>query len=167
MSLGWFPLVSEHPFDIADKTIRKTISSLDKPRRYEPEKYQVYLHLPYCSVASFLDDKVKDIVGNTYGAVKLRIAHFTKTLQIEIFKDVTLVQEKHNVLYHFKCYCDSDYVGRISQIFHKRRDQQVTKSLRNWCYMETKKIREAVLRSLQSICIIFRNAPNIMRTIYS
>ena len=32
----------------------------------------------FSSVASFLENKVNDIVGNTYGAVKLRVAHFTK-----------------------------------------------------------------------------------------
>ena len=59
-----------YPFDIVNKTIRNTISSLDKPKLYEPEKYPVYLRLPYLgSVASFLEDKVKDIVGNTYDAV--------------------------------------------------------------------------------------------------
>ena len=37
-----------------------------------------------------------------------------------------------NVIYKFKCHCDSVYVGRISQRFHIRRDQHVTKSLRTW-----------------------------------
>ena len=65
-------------FDMVYKTIRKTISSLDKPKLYGPEKCRVNLPLPYLgSVASFLENKVKDIVGNTYGAVKLKIAHLT------------------------------------------------------------------------------------------
>ena len=122
-----------YPSDIVDKTIRNTISSLDKPKLFGPEKCPVYLRLPYLgSATSFLEDKVRDIVGNTYGAVKLRIAHLTKKPLNGIFKDVTPVQEKHNVIYHFKCHCDSDYVGRTSQRFHIRRDQHVTKSLRNW-----------------------------------
>ena len=88
---------------------------------------KVYLRLPYLdSVSSFLEDKVKDIVGNTYGGVKLRIAHLTKKPLKGISKDVTPVQEKHNVIYHFKCHCDSDYVGRTSQRFHIRRNQHVT-----------------------------------------
>ena len=122
-----------YTFDGVDKTIRNTISILDKPKLFGPETFPVYLRLPYLgSVASFLEDKVKDIVGNTYGAVKLRIAHLTKKPMNGISKDVTPVQQKHNVIYHFKCHCDSDYVGRTSQRFHIRRDQHVTKSLRNW-----------------------------------
>ena len=74
-----FEMIASQKRSAPDKTIRKTISSLDKPKLYGPEKYPVYLHLPSLdSVASFPEDKVKDIVGNTYGAVKLRVAHFTK-----------------------------------------------------------------------------------------
>ena len=56
-----------YPFNIIDKTIRKTIYSLDKPKLYGPEKCPVYLRLPYLgSVASFIEDKAKDVVGNAY-----------------------------------------------------------------------------------------------------
>ena len=45
----------DYLFDIVDKTIRKTISSFNKPKLYGLEKCQVYLRLPYLgSVASFL-----------------------------------------------------------------------------------------------------------------
>ena len=54
------------------------------------------LRLPYLGrVASFLEDKVNDIVGNTYGAVKLRVAHFTKKSLSGISKDIYHVREKH------------------------------------------------------------------------
>ena len=50
-------------FDAVGKTIRKIISTLDKPQLYGPEKCLVYLCLPYLgSVVSFLEDKVKSIV---------------------------------------------------------------------------------------------------------
>ena len=107
----------------------KTISSLDKTILYEPEKCLVYICLPYLgSIASFLEDKV----GYTYGAIKLRLRHLTKKLLKGIFKNVTSVQEKHTVMCHFKCHCDSGYAGRVSQVFHIQRDQHVIKSLRNW-----------------------------------
>ena len=44
-----------YTFDKVDITIRNTISSLDKPKLFGPEKYQVYLCLPYLvSFVSFL-----------------------------------------------------------------------------------------------------------------
>ena len=44
--------------------------SLDKSKLYGSETCPVYLLILYLvSVASFLEDKVKDIVGNTYDAV--------------------------------------------------------------------------------------------------
>ena len=113
---------------------------------------KVYLRLPYLdSVSSFLEDKVKDIVGNTYGAVKLRIAHLTKKPLNGISKDVTPVQEKHNVVYHFKYQCDGDYVGKTSQRFHIRRDQCVTNSLKNWWMNGSNKLENSPLSIAENL----------------
>ena len=59
---------------------------------------------------------------------------------------VTPVQEKDNVIYHFKCHRDSDYVGRTSQRFHIRKDRHVSKSLIKWLLDGSKKKEEAVLQ---------------------
>ena len=45
------------------------------------------------SVASILKDQVKDIVGSTYGVVKLRIAHLAKKPMNGISKDITHVKK--------------------------------------------------------------------------
>ena len=84
-----------YPFDIVDKTIRKTICSFGKPKIYWPENCPIYLRFPSLgSVISFLEDKGKSIVGNTYGAVKLRVAYFTKKPLNGIFEDITPDQER-------------------------------------------------------------------------
>ena len=73
-----------YPFDIVDKTIKKTISNLDRPKLFGPKKCPVYPRHPFLgNVANFLEDKVKYIVGSTYGAITLRIAHLTKNLWME------------------------------------------------------------------------------------
>ena len=88
---------------VIDKTLRETISSLDKLKLFVLKKCPVYLCLPYLgSVASFPEDKFKDIVGNPYDAVKLKIAHLTKKPLNRTFKEVTPVHQNHNVIYHFK-----------------------------------------------------------------
>ena len=66
------------------------------------------------------------------GAVNLQISHFTRKPLNSVFKDVTPDPEKSNVIYQLKCHCDSVYIRRTSQRFHLRRDQYVSKSLRNW-----------------------------------
>ena len=81
----------------------------------------MYLSLPYLgSAASFHENKVKDIVGNTHGAVKHKVAHFTKKSLNGIFKDETPVQEKHNVVYHFKCHCDSDCRENVTEMSYTK-----------------------------------------------
>ena len=107
-----------YPFNIVDKNVRKTISRLDKPKTYGPEKCPVYLRLPYLgSVTSFLEDKFKDIVRSTYGAVKVRVTHVTKKPLNGIFKDVTL---KKKIIYHFKCHCDSDCRENVTEMSYTK-----------------------------------------------
>ena len=80
-----------------------TIFSLDKLKLFGPDRCPVYICLRYLgSVASFLEDKVKNIVETTYDAVKLKITHLIKKPLKGTFKDVTPFQENRNVIYHFK-----------------------------------------------------------------
>ena len=89
--------------DMVDNTIRGTISSLDRLTLFGPERCSVYLCLPYLGgIAIFPEDKFKDIVGNPYDAVKLKIANLTKKPLNGTLKDINPVQENHNVIYHFK-----------------------------------------------------------------
>ena len=82
--------------------------------------------------AKFLENQLKETINNTFGAVNLRISHSTRKHLNGIFKDVTPDPEKCNVIYKYKCHCDSVYIGRTSQRFHIRRDQHISKALRNW-----------------------------------
>ena len=82
--------------------------------------------------AKFLENKVKRTIGRTFGAVSLRISHFTWQPLNGTFKDFTPDPEKNNIIFIFKCHCDTGYIGRTYQWFHLRRDQHITKSLRNW-----------------------------------
>ena len=52
-----------YPFDIVDKTVRKTIYSLDEPKLFGPEKCPVYIRLPYLgSVASSMKKKLNKVL---------------------------------------------------------------------------------------------------------
>ena len=60
------------------------------------------------SVASFLKNKVNDIVGNNYGAGRLKIAHSTKKPLIGICKDVNFSNKNTKIFVY-----DSYYVSVI------------------------------------------------------
>ena len=62
----------------------------------------------------------------------MRITQFTRRPLDGIFKDVTPDHQKNNIIYRFKYHCNSVCIGRTSQRFYLRRDQHITKSLRNW-----------------------------------
>ena len=118
---------------LSKKTIDKNILKLESPTKQGSNKYPVYLRLPYLGkVAKFLKNKVKETINSTFGAVDLKISHFTRKPLNEILKDVTPDPENNNIIYRFKCHCYSVYIGRISQRFHLRRDHHITKSLRKW-----------------------------------
>ena len=92
----------------------------------------MYLRLPYLgNEAKFLENKLKHTINSSFRAVNLQISYLTRKPLNGIFKDVNPDPEKYNVIYQFKRQCDSVYIGRTSQRFHLRRDQHVSKSLRN------------------------------------
>ena len=116
-----------------NNTIKKCLELSNNPRVFGPEKCPVYLRLPYIgNVSGRFEKQLRDIVGKTYGSVRLRTVYKTRKLLTGINKDVSPTHDKNNVIYKFKCHCDSEYVGRTSQRFHIRRDQHVPKLLRNW-----------------------------------
>ena len=60
---------------------------------------------------------VKNIVNSTFRSVQLRISYFTTKPLNGICKDTTADHEKSNVIYKYRCHCESVYVGRTSQRF--------------------------------------------------
>ena len=122
-----------YPMEVIKKTIDKTLAKLVSPTKHGPNKCPVYLRLPFLGKeAKFLENQLKETINNTFGAVNLRISHSTRKPLNGIVKDVTPDPEKCNVIYKYKCHCDSVYIGRTSQRFHIRRDQHISKALRNW-----------------------------------
>ena len=53
---------------------------------------------------------------------------------LEYRKDATPTHDFSNIVYIFKCHCGNDYVGRIFQRFHVRREQHVTKKLKRFIF---------------------------------
>ena len=104
-----------YPLEIIEKTINKTTAKLVSPTKHGPLKCPVYLRLPYFGKeAKLLENQIKETVNNTFGAVNLRISHSTRKPLNGIVKDLTPDPEKSNIIYKYKCHCDSVYIGRTS-----------------------------------------------------
>ena len=116
-----------------NNTIKKCLDSSTNPRVFGPEKCPVYLRLPYIGkVSGRFEKQIKEIVQKTYGSVRLRTVFQTRKPLNGICKDRSPSHVKNNVIYQFKCHCDSVYLGRTSQRFHLRKDQHIPRNLRNW-----------------------------------
>ena len=64
---------------LSRKTIKNTISKLEKPFKQGPIKCPVYLRLPYLGKeAVALENYVKNIVNSTFKSVRFKISHFTR-----------------------------------------------------------------------------------------
>ena len=104
-----------YPSHVIRKAINYTISKLEKSIKQESSKCPVYLRLPYLGTEAIaLENNVKNIVNFTFRSVQLRISHFTRKLFNDNYKVTTADHEKINVIYKFKCHCDSVYIGKTS-----------------------------------------------------
>ena len=93
----------------------------------------VYLHLPYIGdVSTRFEDQTRSSVENTFHSVRLRVVFQTRRPLNGVAKDVTPITDLNNVIYKFKCHCEGEYIGRTTKRFHIRRDQHVSKSIRQW-----------------------------------
>ena len=120
-------------------TIRRALSNTTADV-IGPKKCPIYLRLPYIGTVSPRYEKsISSAVEKTFGSVRMRVIFTTQTPFNGRIKDPAPIHGKSNVVYHFQCHCDSAYIGRTTQRFHKRRDQHVPKYLREWTKNTTKR----------------------------
>ena len=96
-----------------------------------PPKAAVYLRLPYIGPTSEgYRRKITNTVTQAYGSVLPRVTFTSKPILPSSVKDVLPPHKRSNLVYLFKCSCDSSYVGRTSQRLEDRIEQHVPKSVR-------------------------------------
>ena len=116
-----------------NNTIKRCLQTSSHPPMYGPKKCPVYLHLPYIgTVSGRFEKQIVNIVGKTFGSVRLRVHFQTRRPLNGISKDASPTHNKNNVIYKFQCHCKSEYVGRSSQRFHRRIAQHVPRMIKDW-----------------------------------
>ncbi len=122
-----------YPEFVIKRTIKQTLERDRDKKGFGPEKCPVYIRLPYIGpVSSRFESQLKEGVSRTFGSAHLRVVFNSNKLFHRLPKDVTPTQEKNNVIYHYRCHCESVYVGRTSKRFHLRRDEHVPNNIREW-----------------------------------
>ena len=143
-----------YPESIIDSNISKKIAPFFMPKRFGPEKYPMYLRVPWIGKASIgLYKNVKTAVERCYGFVTPGVVFTSKRMLPVARKDVLPTTPKSSVIYEYSCHCDSRYVGRTSQRLQDRIKQHVPKWLQQQAQRPT---RSQTGRS----CKLKRNNPD-------
>ena len=112
--------------NIVNAQIAKKIAQFSTLKRLGPEKCPVYLRVPWIGKPfTNLVKEVKTAMESCYGSVSTRLAFTSKRMLPVARKDVLTATQDSFVIYEYKCYRDSRYVGRTSQRLQDRIKQHV------------------------------------------
>ena len=115
-----------YPGGLISKVITRAKSS-SALKMIGPQKCPVYLKLPFFGkVSENFTKRISEEVGQVFGSDRLRTVLYTYRQLSEIYKDVSPIQKKSNIIYSFSCNCGSDCVGKTSQRFHFRKTTKCT-----------------------------------------
>ena len=122
-----------YPEFVINRTIKQILDRNEQPVKFGPDKCPVYIRLPYIGpVSTRFENHLKSRVEKTFNSVRLKVVFKTQRLHQGLPKDSSPTTDKNNVIYNFKCHCNSEYVGRTSKRFHQRRDEHVPPKIRKW-----------------------------------
>ena len=118
-----------YPEQLVDKVISNKLSSSSRLPDIGPKRCPVYLRLPWLgSVSLRFDKQVSSAVSKCFFAAETRVIFTTRSAFPSVNKDLLPTLKLSNIIYHFTCQCDADYVGRTSQRLADRIRQHVPPS---------------------------------------
>ena len=120
-----------YPDDVVSTSISKKLRAFYSARKFVPEKCPVYIHLPWLGpLSQRFEKQIVTSVSNCYNSVKTNVIFMTRKILPGIQKDVLPALHSSNIIYLFRCDCDSRYVGRTSQRLVDRMKQHVPEDIR-------------------------------------
>ena len=119
--------------EVIDDNINSTVTRFkNKNKIFGPSKCPVYFRLPWIGPASqSFADKVSSSMYRCFHAVKVKSIFATKTAFNSIHKDVIPIFNQSLLIYKFKFWCNSTYIGRTSQRLEVRVRQHVPRGILN------------------------------------
>ena len=112
--------------------INLTVNKFRNNKPFGPSKCPVYVRLPWIGPTSqTIANKISSSVMRCYNALKVRTIITTRPAFRSFHKDVLPIFQLSNLIYKFKCRCNSVYIGRTSQRLEIRIKQHVPRTLCN------------------------------------
>ena len=114
-----------YPLAIIDRVVESTLNK--KVRPFGPQKCPVYLRLPWKGKrpADSVERAVAKAVHSAYPTCAVKVVYGSQPAFPSCVKDVLPTLQKSNVIYLFKCWCGSQYVGKTTQRLENRVQQHL------------------------------------------
>ena len=121
-----------YPEVIIDSTISKKIARFYHPVKEGPQKFPVYLKVPWIGNISLKFEKqVKLNIQNCFSAVEPRVIFQTRKILPSIHNDAMPTTQQSLVVYQYVYRRNCRYVGCTSLRLQERITKHIPKSLRN------------------------------------
>ena len=111
--------------------INQKLANFAAEKAFGPEKFPVYLKLPWIgNVSSKFENQINKAIASYFYAVKPRVVYSTRVMLPSAKKDSVPTPQKSCVVYEFSCQCEARYVGRTTQRPADRIKEHVPMSIR-------------------------------------
>ena len=125
-------LQNGYPENVINSAFKQKLQQLNSNPVHTVTKCPVYLHIPWIGdVSTKFEKQITSAVKRCFFSVEPRVVFTTRQLLPATKKDVLPSHQHSNLIYQFKCHCDSRYVGRTSQRLEERIKQHVPRSISN------------------------------------
>ena len=115
-----------YPADVLLSGINQKPANFAAEKTFGPEKYPVYLKLPWIgNLSSKVENQINKAITSCFYAVKPSVVYSTRVMLPSARKDNVPTTQKGCVLYEFSFRCEARYVGRTTQMLADRIKQHV------------------------------------------
>ena len=122
-------LQNGYPERVIERTISDKLASGDRPPEMGPKRCPVFIRLPWVGAPSVCFEKrIRVATSKCFPQANPRVIFTTRAMLPFASKDVLPTLSASNVIYHFVCRCEADYVGRTSLRVTERIKQHVPAS---------------------------------------
>ena len=122
-----------YPENLIVKTIKYHRQKMVEPRMIGPTRCPVPIKLPYVGSASDKVEKdIRNLTRKCFYSVDPRVIFSSAPIMSHCFKDRIPTNDTSMVIYHFRCYCDSSYVGKTVRRLSDRISEHIPRCVKKF-----------------------------------
>ena len=124
-------IANGYPADVLLSCLNQKLANFAAEKAFDPEKYQVYLKLPWIgSASSKFENQINKACTSCFYDMKPRVVYNNRVMLPSAKKDSVPTTRKSCVVYELSRRYEARYVGRTTQKLADRIKQHVPTSIR-------------------------------------